>query len=265
MRLFTGERVMPDVEHISFTFNRHLVVYEFAKHYSENKSVVDCGCGEGYGSNVLSRVATSVIGLDISGSTIEKAIKKYPQPNLSFQQANLERKIPLQSDSADVVICSQVIEHLRNPRVLLQEIHRVLKMGGLLIIATPNKNTFSPTGRELDPYHYIEYTQETFRALLNTVFPEVYSFHTTGNDKVLKKLQQDIDMAKRYVRYDIFKLHMWAPRAILKILYTIALNVTRRRMQKDNKHEDVRTSDFSIGNGKSDSMQVLDLLAVCKK
>jgi 2-polyprenyl-3-methyl-5-hydroxy-6-metoxy-1,4-benzoquinol methylase len=265
MKIFTGERIVPNDEHLGFTFNRHLVVYEFAKQYVEGKFVVDCGCGEGYGSKVVSSVAERVIGVDVSRKTIARAMEKYRQPNLAYQVANVDTHIPVESGTVDVVICLQVIEHLRQPKGLLQEIHRILRKGGKLIISTPNKNTFSPTGRELDPYHYIEYTLETFNALLEQIFPAVEYFHVTGNVRVLDRLHQDMEMAKRYVRYDVFRLHRWAPRLLLKFLYTIALNVSRRRMHAGSGAASLRTDDFEIGVGGSDAMHVLDLLAVCEK
>lgn len=265
MKIFTGERIIPNTEHLGFTFNRHLVVYEFAKQYTVGKSVVDCGCGEGYGSKIISSAAAKVVGVDVDQKTIARATQKYQRPNLSFQAADLEKRIPIQSDSVDVVICLQVIEHLQHPKALLQEVYRILRKGGQLIISTPNMKTFSPTGVELDPYHYIEYTQETFNALLQPIFSAIEYFHVTGNATVLDRLHQDMEMAKRYVRYDILRLHKWAPRFLLKFLYTIALNISRRRMHAGNSTGNVGTKDFSIGIGGSDAMHVLDLLAVCKK
>src|SRR5438067_12866406 len=60
----TGERTLPDVPAENYWYRRHLVVYEWIGARVIGKRVLDMACGEGYGSEVLSRSAASVLGVD---------------------------------------------------------------------------------------------------------------------------------------------------------------------------------------------------------
>ena len=80
----TGERFIPlqmsgDIE------LEHLHRYAIALSFATGKSVLDIASGEGYGSNLLAKVANSVIGVDISTDAISYAINRYPRKNLEFR------------------------------------------------------------------------------------------------------------------------------------------------------------------------------------
>ena len=60
----TGERTLPDVPAENYWYRRHLAVYEWIGARVAGKRVLDTACGEGYGSEVLSRSAASVLGVD---------------------------------------------------------------------------------------------------------------------------------------------------------------------------------------------------------
>src|SRR5205807_4734619 len=60
----TGERTLPDVPAENYWFQRHLAVYEWIGARVIGLRVIDMACGEGYGSEVLSRSAESVHGVD---------------------------------------------------------------------------------------------------------------------------------------------------------------------------------------------------------
>ena len=70
-------------------------------------------------------------------------------------------------ESVDVIVLADVIEHLEEPSSLLQEIKRVGKSGGKLIITTPRARN----GRLWDNNHVCEYTEETLKLLLKDIFP----------------------------------------------------------------------------------------------
>jgi SAM-dependent methyltransferase len=57
-------------------------------------------------------------------------------------QGDLNKELPYQDESFDVVHANQVIEHLHNTDILLKEVYRVLKAGGYLVISTPNLASF---------------------------------------------------------------------------------------------------------------------------
>ena len=54
-----------------------------------------------------------------------------------LHECNLEQSIPLADDSADIIVCSHILEHLRNPHDTLGEVIRVLRPGGVLLVGSP--------------------------------------------------------------------------------------------------------------------------------
>jgi 2-polyprenyl-3-methyl-5-hydroxy-6-metoxy-1,4-benzoquinol methylase len=133
---WTGERLE------TFVFNdttvEHLHRYGIVMPFAENKVVLDIACGEGYGSKLLSAKASKVYGVDIDPVTVQNATNKYKAPNLSFIQGSAD-KIPLADSSVDTVVSFETIEHHDKHGEMLNEIKRVLKPGGILIMSSPEK------------------------------------------------------------------------------------------------------------------------------
>jgi len=85
--------------------------------------------------------------------------------------------LPFDDKSVDGVLCTQVLEHVRNPDMLLSEIHRVLNQGGVLILSAP----FLWEEHE-EPYDFLRFTSFGFRELLMRANFEVISIQkTTGS------------------------------------------------------------------------------------
>src|SRR5512135_3483253 len=80
----TGERTLPDVPAENYWFRRHLVVYEWIAARVDHGRVLDMACGEGYGSSVLARRASDVVGLDANPEAFEHARLRYRASNLTF-------------------------------------------------------------------------------------------------------------------------------------------------------------------------------------
>lgn len=156
----TGERTAPGIPEENYWFQRHVVAYEHAAGLVQGARVLDAGCGEGYGTALLSRVASSVTGVDLEEPVIRRAAERYPTPR--FETANLV-SLPFPDASFDAVVSLQVIEHLHSPQEFLAECARVLVPGGLCIISTPNRLTFSPDGTR-NPFHTFEFAPEDLRA-----------------------------------------------------------------------------------------------------
>ncbi len=107
------------------------------KRWEPSLRFLDIGCGEGF---FLSQVAQTLpeaelFGVDYSPYRLERAKKRHP---FSFSRCNLEESVPFADGEFHMVYSGEVIEHLYNPDLMLQEIHRVLKTNGTLIISTPN-------------------------------------------------------------------------------------------------------------------------------
>ena len=129
--------------------------------------LLEVGCGEGRGVEVLLGQVDSYHGLDKIPEVIENLKRRFPQA--SFEQAVIPPISAIASDQFDTVVSFQVIEHIENDRLFLQEIYRVLKPGGKAIISTPNiRQTLSR-----NPWHIREYTGEQLRTLCDDVFDDV--------------------------------------------------------------------------------------------
>jgi len=97
----------------------------------EGKVVVDIPAGAGNMSAEFSRRGARVIALDMYPDkiTTEGIQKLY---------ADMNKPLPLEDNSADIVLCQEGIEHIHNQLDLLYECNRILKPGGLLLITTPS-------------------------------------------------------------------------------------------------------------------------------
>ncbi|HZC69791.1 MAG TPA: class I SAM-dependent methyltransferase [Jatrophihabitans sp.] len=160
----TGERTVPGLPEENYWFRRHEVAYRFLLPYVAGDTVLEVGCGEGYGTDLLADVARVVIGIDYDAHTVAHAAATYPRA--AFARANLAA-LPAPSESFDVVATLQVIEHVWNHREFVDECRRVLRPGGLFVVTTPNRLTFSPGRTEpLNPFHTKEFTAAELAALL---------------------------------------------------------------------------------------------------
>src|SRR5690606_15540262 len=101
-----------------------------------NGDLLEVGCGEGRGVEVLLNGVNSYHGLDKIPEVIDQLKNKFP--NVAFEQAVIPPFVTIDSDKFDTVVSFQVIEHIQDDRLFLQEIYRVLKPGGRAIISTPN-------------------------------------------------------------------------------------------------------------------------------
>ena len=168
----TGERTLPDVPEENYWYRRHLVVYEWIAARAIGKRVVDMACGEGYGSEVLSRGAAAVVGVDANPEAHEHARLRYVRQNLRFERDLVETF----AEECDAVVFLQTIEHVQNPGEILEHFKSMLAPGGIAYVSTPNLLTLAPRGRgEVgQPVARARSTaREEFRALCEAHFEHV--------------------------------------------------------------------------------------------
>ncbi len=147
----TGERTIPDLDVENYWFRRHEVVYRRLAPRCAGREVLEAGCGEGYGADLIAGVARRVVAVDYDEAAVAHVRHRYPR--VEVMRANLAR-LPLPDASVDVVVNFQVIEHLWDQGQFVAECARVLRPSGLLMMSTPNRITFSP-GRDtpINPFH----------------------------------------------------------------------------------------------------------------
>jgi SAM-dependent methyltransferase len=126
--------------------------------------VLEAGCGEGYGADLIAGRARRVIGLDYDESAVAHVRARYPR--VEMLHGNLA-ELPLPDGAVDVVVNFQVIEHLWDQGQFVTECRRVLRPGGALLMSTPNRITFSP-GRDtpINPFHTRELNAAELTELL---------------------------------------------------------------------------------------------------
>ena len=116
---FTGERVVPWVETMRARpdlLQAHIARYNWALSATVGKTVVDLGCGAGYGSYLISFLAERVIGLDIDEESIAFARRHFGR--VEFYVRDLETS---ELPEADVYVAFEVLEHLAAPKVLVNK------------------------------------------------------------------------------------------------------------------------------------------------
>jgi len=234
----TGERTLPDVPEENYWFQRHLVVYDWIRRRVGGLRVVDMACGEGYGSDVLSQSAASVVGVDANPEAHEHAKARYTRPGLRFERDMIQTF----AEPCDAIVFLQTIEHVSEPGELLEHFKRILANDGVAYISTPNVLTLAPPGAERsgNPWHVHEYRAHEFRALLTEHFANV-ELHGLFHARKLRLHE----LAIRHARWD--DVHK-------------RLGLTKRFY--DRFVPAISARDFALRDGDLD--RSLDFVAVCR-
>ena len=94
-----------------------------------NKKIADIGCGAGFVINSLD--AFEKVAVDISLNQLKRV-----DPSITRIRANVEN-LPIQDKYFDVVVCTDIFEHVQDEKALVKEVSRILKPGGMLLFACP--------------------------------------------------------------------------------------------------------------------------------
>lgn len=140
-----------------------------------NDVVLDIGCGEGIITSMIAEKAINTIGCDYCDDTIKEARIRYP--NVKFMQSNVT-SLKFDSNYFTKVNFTEVAEHLLPIQLenTLEEIVRVLRLDGVLLITTP----ITGAGLKTSCYaHIYEYSLREITALLSVYFNEVYFVNPT--------------------------------------------------------------------------------------
>jgi SAM-dependent methyltransferase len=164
----TGERTLPDVPEENYWYRRHVAAYRWVAERCTDLRVADLACGEGYGSELLSRRAAAVVAVDANPEAFEHARLRYRRANLRFERALVEEF----SEPQDAIVFLQTIEHVERPQELLRHF---ASLAPISYVSTPNRLTLAPAGAEKsgNPWHLREYTLQEFRDLLRPCFSRV--------------------------------------------------------------------------------------------
>ena len=164
---FTGERFVPGVR--GDIEVEHVHRYLFARQFVADCDVLDIACGEGYGSSLLAGRARSVTGVDIDEAVIRRAAGVHIGPNVQFVVGRCT-EIPLEDNSFDVVVSFETIEHISEHEAFVNEIRRVLRPGGVVIMSTPDPQTYLEGATAENPFHVREMDRQEFIDLMAQQF-----------------------------------------------------------------------------------------------
>ncbi len=146
----------------------HFLRYEFARSFCRSGSVVEIGCGHGFGALALDGVVRSYVGLDIDVDAIGWARKQIQThlPRAEFH--SIERlDDALNWEGCDVAIAFEVLEHLKQPEELLKVLWSVVREGGICLLSTPNgSNSKGDPALFVSPYHVREYRFDQLKTML---------------------------------------------------------------------------------------------------
>ena len=147
----------------------HVPRYALAKDVVKGKTVLDFGCGTGYGAAILATHAASVTGLDIDTAAIRWASATHRNDNLKFV-CLADLGASLTAASFDVVTCFEMIEHVDHAtqKALIASFARLLKPDGVMLISTPNPETTKLYGA--NPYHIREMNEAELHDLVSPHF-----------------------------------------------------------------------------------------------
>lgn len=140
----------------------------FVERIHPNEHVLDIGCGYGaVAYSIVSRSGAMVTGIDKNADNIQFARKRFQHPHLTFVEGDALRDLP--QESFDVIVLSNLLEHIEHRIDFLMEIQKRLSPKRWLIrVPMLNRDWRVPLREELgmwhfsDPTHCTEYMRESF-------------------------------------------------------------------------------------------------------
>lgn len=192
----------------------HRLNYRFAKPYVKNKIVLDIGCWSGQIEKLAVEDAKEITGIDPGGDAIDFAKKNNPKAH--FEVGTIG-SIPFEDNSFDTVLLLEVLEHIPNGTETsgLDEINRVLKKGGFLILTTPNNNFISIL---LDPAFFLlghrHYSENKLRDFLGRCGFEVVDFSIRGG--IIQGSFNNISLLAKHLLNKKIKETSWIKKRIEK-------------------------------------------------
>ncbi len=239
-KLYTAERADENAVSDQPVYMRQLFAYEQAAK-EVSGTVLEIGCGEGYGIKHLAPHANRYVAIDKHIPVNQQNFK-----NVEFIQMEVPWLTGLETDQFDTVICFQLIEHIQDDRSLLSEIYRVLKPGGKLLLTTPNKEM----SLSRNPYHMREYKTSEFRTLIGSYFDpsKVYFGGVYGDEKVMTYHEKNRASVEKFRKWDILGLEKKLPASWFKLPYDLLNRMNRKglKSQNDALVLSIHTSNYFI-------------------
>ncbi len=164
----TGERILPTEDgEISFVFSRHKFAYKSIQKYVKDKTVIDIGCGTGYGSYILAEQAKTVLGIDNNIEAITYCKHQFSASNIDYIQ--MDGSSLKLNQQFDIAVTFQAIEHFVDLDGFIDQLKHVVKPNGTIYISTPNVRK-SQKETSKNPYHFNDMNYTQFKRLISGKF-----------------------------------------------------------------------------------------------
>ncbi|NOR86233.1 MAG: methyltransferase domain-containing protein [Bacteroidales bacterium] len=253
----TAERHSAQVVTDNVLHQRHMIAYHQAANIISGH-VLEVGCGEGYGMELLAPKSSKYHAIDKFNTTINPNLPDFSK--ISFQQMNVPPFLGIEDNTFDFVVSFQVIEHIEDDEFFSRELYRVLKPGGQLILTTPNIKM----SLTRNPWHIREYTPNKLYELLDDIFAKVEMKGVFGKEKVMEYYEANKKSVEKITRFDILDLQHKLPRRLLQIPYDILNRLNRKKLHKNNTgvSATVKMEDYYLNQADD---RCLDLFMIAHK
>jgi len=252
----TAERISHVEASDNVIFQRSLFAYHEAAKIV-NGTLLEIGTGMGYGFEILAPHVDHYIAVDKYTSEIIE--KNKDNDHFDFYQHSVPPLSHIKDNSVDFVVTFQVIEHIKNDRLFVKEISRVLKPGGKAIISTPNIKM----SLTRNPWHVREYNWQQLEGILKVDFSTIELNGVFGNQKTMDYYEENNKSVEKITRFDVLNMQYWLPRQLLQIPYDILNRINRKKLLKRaGDVMDVNTEDYFL---KVADDKCFDLFAIAGK
>ncbi len=172
------------------------------------------------------------------------ACLKQQHKNLTLIASNVPPFPGIESDQYDSLVTFQVIEHIEDDELFMDEIYRVLQPGGVAVVTTPNLKM----SLTRNPWHVREYAKEQLLALAGRKFKNIELLGVYGDEKVNEYYERNKESVRKITRFDIFNLQYLLPRSVLQMHYEILNRMNRNKLKETNDSlvMEISAQNFSL-------------------
>jgi SAM-dependent methyltransferase len=212
--------------------------------------VLDAACGSGFGSERAADRAASVVGVDVATTAVAGAAHRYRRPNLSFAAMDCS-DLGFCDSCFEAVLSFETVEHIRDDRRYVEEMSRVLRPGGWLVLSTPRAPTRDAVPQ--NPYHLREYTWEQLVRLLDPHFTSIVRYGRRPGPR-LARIEEELDRIRKSTPAKVRRI---LPRRVRHVLGSIV-----SKSGGGIGLDEVRVEDIEYIEGLEETTT---LLAVCRR